>query len=40
VESTHFDDQIERYIGGNLGEVYFYRAQLGGHTEREYHPGQ
>lgn len=25
---------------GNLREVYFYREQLQGHTEREYHPGR
>ena len=24
---------------GDLREVYFYREQLKGHTEREYHPG-
>jgi acyl-homoserine lactone acylase PvdQ len=37
--SPHFDDQAERYATGNLREVYFYRAQLKGHTERTYHPG-
>jgi acyl-homoserine-lactone acylase len=40
--SPHFDDQAERYSTGNLRQVYFYRfyrAQLRGHTEREYHPG-
>jgi acyl-homoserine lactone acylase PvdQ len=37
--SPHFNDQAERYCTGNLREVYFYRAQLKGHTEREYHPG-
>jgi acyl-homoserine-lactone acylase len=37
--SPHFDDQAERYATGNLREVYFYRSQLQGHTEREYHPG-
>src|SRR5262249_19459648 len=25
--SRHFDDQAERYAGGNLRPVYFYRAQ-------------
>ncbi len=38
-ESKHFDDEAERYAGGNLRDVYFYREQLKGHTEREYHPG-
>jgi acyl-homoserine-lactone acylase len=38
--SKHFDDEAERYASGNLRDVYFYRAQLKGHTEREYHPGQ
>jgi acyl-homoserine-lactone acylase len=40
VTSKHFNDQAERYASGNLREVYFYREQLKGHTEREYHPGQ
>jgi acyl-homoserine-lactone acylase len=38
--SKHFNDQAERYGTGNLREVYFYREQLQGHTEREYKPGQ
>ena len=37
--SPHFNDQAERYASGNLRDVYFYRSQLVGHTEREYHPG-
>ena len=37
--SKHFNDQAERYASGNLRDVYFYRSQLVGHTEREYHPG-
>jgi len=37
--SPHFDDQAVRYATGNLREVYFYRSQLEGHIEREYHPG-
>jgi acyl-homoserine-lactone acylase len=37
--SPHFDDEAERYSTGNLRNVYFYRAQLEGHTERTYHPG-
>ena len=40
VKSRHFNDQAERYSTGNLREVYFYPAQLKGHTERSYHPGQ
>jgi acyl-homoserine lactone acylase PvdQ len=37
--SRHFNDQAERYAAGNLRDVYFYRWQLVGHTEREYQPG-
>jgi len=37
--SPHFNDQAERYATGNLREVYFYPAQLKGHTERVYRPG-
>src|SRR5947207_2732848 len=37
--SPHFNDQAQRYSTGDLREVYFYRSQLKGHTEREYHPG-
>jgi acyl-homoserine lactone acylase PvdQ len=37
--SPHFNDEAVRYTTGDLREVYFYRAQLKGHTEREYHPG-
>ncbi len=39
-KSPHFNDQAERYSLGNLREVYFYPAQLKGHTERQYRPGQ
>jgi acyl-homoserine lactone acylase PvdQ len=38
-ESKHFNDEATRYATGNLREVYFYKDQLKGHTEREYHPG-
>ncbi|MEO5814345.1 MAG: acylase [Gemmatimonadaceae bacterium] len=38
-KSPHFNDQAERYAKGQLRDVYFYRSQLKGHTEREYHPG-
>ena len=37
--SAHFDDEAQRYATGNLREVYFYRSQLQGHTERKYQPG-
>jgi acyl-homoserine-lactone acylase len=39
-QSKHFVDQAERYIAGNLRDVYFYPDQLTGHTERTYNPGQ
>jgi acyl-homoserine-lactone acylase len=35
----HFNDEAERYAGGNLRPVYFYDADLAVHTERSYHPG-
>jgi acyl-homoserine-lactone acylase len=38
--SPHFGDQAKRYAAGDLREVYFYRPQLEGHIERQYHPGQ
>ncbi|HZH39655.1 MAG TPA: penicillin acylase family protein, partial [Gemmatimonadales bacterium] len=38
--SPHFSDEAGRYASGNLREVYYYRSQLKGHTEREYHPGE
>ena len=37
-QSPHFNDQADRYASGRLRDVYFYRSQLAGHTEREYHP--
>ena len=37
--SAHFNDQVARYPAGDLREVYFYPAQLQGHTEKTYHPG-
>jgi acyl-homoserine-lactone acylase len=39
VSSPHFNDQAKRYSTGELREVYFYKNQLKGHTEKEYHPG-
>lgn len=38
--SPHFIDEAERYATGDLRTVYFYRAELKGHTERTYHPGE
>jgi len=38
--SPHFGDQAARYATGDLRDVYFYRDQLQGHIEREYHPGK
>jgi acyl-homoserine-lactone acylase len=38
--SKHFSDQALRYSKGDLRDVYFYPAQLQGHVERTYHPGQ
>src|SRR5439155_10587430 len=37
--SPHFNDEAARYSTGDLREVYFYRSELEGHTERQYHPG-
>lgn len=37
--SPHFNDEAKRYSTGDLRDVYFYRSQLKGHIEREYHPG-
>ncbi len=38
-ESKHFKDEAERYASGDFREVYFYPAQLVGHVERKYRPG-
>jgi acyl-homoserine-lactone acylase len=38
--SPHFDDQAANYAMGALRPVYYYRSQLHGHVERQYHPGQ
>jgi len=38
-KSKHFNDQALRYSTGALRDVYFYPAQLKGHTERTYNPG-
>ncbi len=39
-KSKHFNDGAQNYATGNLREVYFYRNQLKGHTERVYRPGE
>ena len=39
-KSPHFNDQAARYSTGSLRDVYFYRSQLEGHIERQYHPGR
>jgi acyl-homoserine-lactone acylase len=37
--SPHFLDQAQRYADGRLRKVYFYPADLNGHIERRYQPG-
>jgi len=39
IGTKHFNDEAVRYSTGQLRDVYYYRDQLKGHTEREYHPG-
>jgi acyl-homoserine-lactone acylase len=38
--SPHFGDQATRYATGDLRDVYFYKADVDGHVERQYHPGK
>ena len=38
--SPHFNDQAARYAAGDLRPVYFYPADLTGHTKRTYRPGR
>jgi acyl-homoserine-lactone acylase len=38
--SPHFNDQAARYATGDLREVYFHRAQVDAHIERQYRPGK
>ncbi|MFZ0549281.1 MAG: penicillin acylase family protein [Steroidobacteraceae bacterium] len=38
--SPHFDDEATHYAMGALRPVYYYKSQLQGHIERQYHPGQ
>ena len=37
--SPHFDDEAAQYAMGELRPVYYYKSQLQGHIERQYHPG-
>ena len=37
--SKHFNDQAERYLTGNLRDVYFYRDDVEKHKEKSYKPG-
>jgi acyl-homoserine-lactone acylase len=39
-DSPHFDDEATQYAMGELRTVYYYKWQLKGHIERQYHPGQ
>src|SRR5262249_3535007 len=39
-KSKHFGDQAERYATGDLRDVWFYRADVEQHAERQYHPGR
>ncbi|RYZ27266.1 MAG: acylase [Chitinophagaceae bacterium] len=38
--SKHFNDQAERYITGNLRDVFFYRDDVEKHKEKKYKPGE
>jgi acyl-homoserine-lactone acylase len=38
--SSHFADQIDRYAGGKLRPIYLTPADLAGHVERTYRPGE
>ena len=39
-ESSHFDDQIQRYIDHDFKDVYYYRADVEAHARRKYRPGE
>ncbi len=39
-QSRHFRDEMQRYADGKLRKVYFYPAELAGHIESRYRPGQ
>jgi acyl-homoserine-lactone acylase len=38
--SPHFADQVQRYVAGDLRDVWFYREDVEAHAERSYHPGE
>jgi acyl-homoserine-lactone acylase len=38
-QSQHFDDEAQRYVAGDLRQVYYYPSELRAHTQRAYHPG-
>jgi acyl-homoserine-lactone acylase len=38
--SSHFRDQVQRYADGNLRPIYYYPADLNGHIEKRYRPGE
>ncbi|HEV2271578.1 MAG TPA: penicillin acylase family protein [Steroidobacteraceae bacterium] len=38
--SPHFADEAAQYAMGELRPVYYYKSQLAGHIERQYHPGE
>lgn len=38
--SPHFNDQAERFVTGNLREVYFYPTDVQAHAKRSYRPGE
>ncbi|MFN7915507.1 MAG: penicillin acylase family protein [Vicinamibacterales bacterium] len=40
VDSPHFNDQAQRYAGGNLRDVYYYPEDVKAHAEKTYHPGE
>ena len=38
--SKHFTDQVQRFISGELKNVYFYKEDVTKHAEKIYHPGK
>lgn len=39
-ESKHFTDQAEGYLTGKFKDIYYYKADVLKHAQRQYHPGQ
>jgi acyl-homoserine-lactone acylase len=39
-DSPHFDDQAERFVTGDLRDVWFYREDVEANAERQYRPGE